>query len=394
MIILGLGTNLGNRKQNLDYAIEYIRSELLCVITESSIIESEPLLPESAPDDWNIKYLNMAISGKLKKEISPHEFLHKIKEIEAKLGRTESPRWSPRIIDIDILIWDDLVLYSADLQIPHIALTKRNFALKPLLEILPNWHYPTKIFGILNLTPDSFSDGGKNPTIDDAHELITQGAFAVDIGAESTRPNAETISLDEEWNRLKPFLDSTKDITISLDTRNYETAKKALNYPCVKYLNDVCGFNDQRMLEHAAQSGVEIIVMHSLTVPADKNIVLQTPVIPTLKSWMRERYEALTKAGITPEKIIFDPGIGFGKTAEQSQEIIRNAADFADFAHKLGCKILYGHSRKRFLNVPMEKRDIETAAISRYLCGANVDFIRVHNVEINQKTINGESVLN
>jgi dihydropteroate synthase len=253
-----------------------------------------------------------------------------------------------------------------------------------------------QIFGILNLTPDSFSDGGKNPTVNDACEMITQGAYAIDIGAESTRPGAETISHEEELKRLKPFLDSATDIPLSLDTRNFETAHWALSYKNIKYLNDVSGFNDARMIKLAADTKVNIIVMHSLTVPADKDIILKTPVIPTLKTWMKEKFQELREAKIAAEKIIFDPGLGFGKNPEQSREIVANAADLATFAHNLGCKILYGHSRKSFLQVTPEKRDIETATISRYLCAANIDYVRVHNVEINQKAINdnGERPLN
>jgi 2-amino-4-hydroxy-6-hydroxymethyldihydropteridine diphosphokinase len=142
MIILGLGTNLGNREENLRYAIASIKQDLLSDVIESSVMESEPLLPENAPADWNIKYLNMAIGGKLKTSITPHEFLHKVKFIETELGRVESARWSPRIIDIDILVWDDLVLDTPDLKIPHIGLLQRDFALKPLLEIQPNWKMP------------------------------------------------------------------------------------------------------------------------------------------------------------------------------------------------------------------------------------------------------------
>ena len=241
-----------------------------------------------------------------------------------------------------------------------------------------------KIFGILNLTPDSFS--GSN-TYQDAAQMLQDGADYIDVGAESTRPNATPITPQQEWARLEPFFKTSQNIPISLDTRHPETLAKALAYNNLKFLNDVSGLENAQMVRLAKNSGINVVVMHSLTVPADKNVVLTSAPIQTLKNWFTSKLAALTAAGISPNKIIFDPGLGFGKTQAQNAQIVEKAPELAAFCHNLGTKILYGHSRKSFLNVPESQRDLETARLTRYLYAANVDFVRVHNVKQNLEAI-------
>lgn len=142
MIIIGLGSNLGDKAQNLRSAIDLLSERLLVGIQESSVITTKALTPEGAPKEWDIDFSNMVLSGELKNEISPQEFLQEIKNIESELGREPSARWAPRIIDIDILAWNDEVIDSAELQIPHIGIVERDFVCKPLLEIVPNWVHP------------------------------------------------------------------------------------------------------------------------------------------------------------------------------------------------------------------------------------------------------------
>ncbi len=397
-IILGLGSNLGDREDSLARAVALL-GELLADIKQSSLYENDALVSEGAPESWNIKFLNIVICGRLKDaRITSQEFLAKIKEFESQLGRKPSERWAPRVIDIDILAWGDEVVNLPELTIPHKEMLKRDFVMKPLREILPNWLPPTqtKIIGILNITPDSFSDGGEfyspKKAIKQAHEMLAQGAAAIDIGAESTRPGATQISSDEEIERLKPVLAALPEIPISIDTRNPKTAKFALKHQNVKYLNDVSGFFAKEMVQIAAESGTIIIVMHSLSVPADKNIILETPALPTLKNWITQKFAELTKSGIKPENIIFDPGIGFGKTPEQSRELINGAKELAETCHKMGAKILYGHSRKSFLRGDIASRDIETAKISAYLQEQGVDYIRVHNISLNNSSLTKQEV--
>lgn len=252
-----------------------------------------------------------------------------------------------------------------------------------------------QLFGILNITPDSFSDGDKytkpEVAVKAAYRMMDDGAIAIDIGAESTRPGATMLSAEDEWQRLVPVLNGLKDLPVSIDTRNPTTAQKALQqYHNIKFLNDVSGFENEQMVQLGAKYAINIIVMHSLTVPADKSIVLTSPPIETLGKWIHQKFSQLASAGISPDKIIFDPGIGFGKTTEQSRELIENAAELAKISHKLGTKLLYGHSRKSFLGDNTDERDLETAQICAHLQVMGVDYARVHNVQLSIATINQE----
>jgi len=253
-----------------------------------------------------------------------------------------------------------------------------------------------EIFGILNITPDSFSDGGENSQIDNALEnaekMLADGAFVIDIGAESTRPDATPLTYSQEWARLEPVLEKINQACIiSIDTRNPETAENALNYPQVKYINDVSGFENPEMARVAREKDAKIIVMHSLTVPADRNITLTTPPVNTISDWAANKLSHLKNLGFPSENVIIDIGIGFGKTAEQSLELIRNIKKIAAIIHETGAKLMVGHSRKSFLSLFTDKsnnkRDFETAVIAAYLQSQNVDFVRVHNVRQTQQAM-------
>jgi dihydropteroate synthase len=254
----------------------------------------------------------------------------------------------------------------------------------------------TKIMGILNVTPDSFSDGGRyldlKSAIKQLEIMIEQGADIIDIGGQSTRPNAKIISEDEEWNRLEPILKHLKNnkfnVEISIDSFHANIIKQSLDIG-IDYINDVNGLKDSEMLKVAAQSGKKVILMHSLTVPADKNITLapNINVIKFLQKWLKQRIKELQKAGIKKDKIIFDAGIGFGKTSEQSLEIIQNISAFKKF----GVEILVGHSEKSFLslftNKPAGQRNVETEIISYLMAKQKIDYLRVHNVDANKRAV-------
>lgn len=251
-----------------------------------------------------------------------------------------------------------------------------------------------KLFGILNITPDSFTDGNPELTADEAATkaelMVAQGAHAVDIGAESTRPNATPLTWQEEWARLQPVLEKCANFPISIDSYHPETIARALEFPQVQYINDVNGLRDMEMCKIAAkatQDGKEVIVMHSLTVPADKNIVIDGDVTSELENWLQNTAARLNNFQIPLENVIFDIGIGFGKTAEQSIDLIKHIDDLAEITHRLGAKMLVGHSRKSFLekftDKKSENRDFETAIFTSFLATQNVDYARVHNVPLN-----------
>lgn len=254
----------------------------------------------------------------------------------------------------------------------------------------------TKIMGILNVTPDSFSDGGRyldlKSAIKQLEIMIEQGADVIDIGGQSTRPNAKIIPEDEEWKRLEPILKHIKNnnykIEISVDSFNTCIIKKSLDIG-IDYINDVNGLQNSEMLKLTAESRKKVILMHSLTVPADKNIVIPSNIniIKFLQKWLKQKIKELQKAGIKKDKIIFDAGIGFGKTSEQSLEIIKNISAFKKF----GVEILVGHSEKSFLNLftdkPAGQRNVETEIISYLMAKEDVDYLRVHNVDANKRAV-------
>jgi dihydropteroate synthase len=247
----------------------------------------------------------------------------------------------------------------------------------------------TKIVGIINVTPDSFSDGGAYFDADFALQAITkfieEGADVIDIGAESTRPGATLITQAEEWQRLEPvlkLLSQFKDsgILFSVDTRHAETARRALALG-IHWINDVTGFSDLPMIAAVKSSDCKLVVMHSLGVPADKKVIMgEADVVPALLQWGNARVDALVASGINKARIIFDPGIGFGKSSVQSLAILRDISQFK----ALDVPILIGHSRKSFLTEmgiqKMEERDDATLAVSQYLAQHKVDYLRVHTV--------------
>ena len=242
----------------------------------------------------------------------------------------------------------------------------------------------TKLIAILNITPDSFFDGGKynapDLALQQAQKLIDDGADIIDIGAESTRPGAIPITTEEEWKRLEQILPliiklaKNHNVKISLDSRNYQTIYKALECGGIDIINDVSGFSHPKMIELAAQSGKKIIVMHNLGIPADKNKIIPTDldVIEVIIEWMAERLNLLLQSGVKQQQIIFDPGIGFGKNAAQSMAIIKNIERLKIF----NLPLLIGHSRKSFLDYNENK----TAEISSYLAKKHIEYLRVHNI--------------
>ena len=250
-----------------------------------------------------------------------------------------------------------------------------------------------KFFGILNITPDSFSDGGKfcevKSALNHLEKLVNDGADIIDIGAESTRPNATPITAEEEWDRLKEILPKVineiktnhPEIKISLDSRHHQTIAKALDLG-IDIINDVSGFEDRNMVELAAGSGKKIVVMHNLGVPADKNKIIpeNLDAIEVLINFMKAKLVQLKKAGIKKENIIFDPGIGFGKNARQSIYIIENI----ERLHTLEIPILIGHSKKSFLDEmdfgQIKTREEKTALVSAELIRKGVGYLRVHDI--------------
>jgi 2-amino-4-hydroxy-6-hydroxymethyldihydropteridine diphosphokinase / dihydropteroate synthase len=249
-----------------------------------------------------------------------------------------------------------------------------------------------KIVGILNLTPDSFSDGGRFNNIDAAVEqtsrMIFEGAGVIDVGAESTRPGAALISAEDEWRRLEPFLKALseqvpelgRETVLSIDTRHGAVAEKSFKYK-VGWINDVSGFEDSHMTDVLKSSPCRAVLMHHLGVPPTKDrVVPGLTALPDVLSWGHRKIAQLEEAGISRDKIILDPGVGFGKTPPQTFELIGQSWRLKEW----GTEVLFGHSRKSFMNlvsnVPACDRDAMSAQLSAQLATRGVDYVRVHDV--------------
>lgn len=251
----------------------------------------------------------------------------------------------------------------------------------------------TKIVGILNFTPDSFSDGGryneKNKALDHISELISDGASIIDIGSESTRPGAKALNQEEEWQRLEEILPEAINLIhesgakVSIDTRNSLTAQKAIELG-VDMINDPSALSDPKMIDILKNSALPFVLNHNLGIPANPQIHIseKLDVINELKNWAIEKTEKLIEYGIKRNQIIFDLGIGFGKTPKQSILLLSHLEEFQD----LNLPIYIGHSRKSFLNQFEPKTNIDKDSLTAVFSAkiANYcDYIRVHNVKLN-----------
>lgn len=419
-VVFGLGSNLGNSIEHLRRALNELRmTDALRVLNVSSLYESDAQMPEGAPAHWNRRFLNAAVLCEFKVGLNAEDLLSLAKVIEQRMLRKPLEKWAPRLIDIDILYWSQSSYESSRLKIPHTSLTDRPFALLPLLELWPeadvtrplwasgwikekpfntqiskNFFWP-QIVGILNVTPDSFSDGQVDMNQEflqkRAAELVSQGADIIDIGAESTRPAANTVSAEEELTRLQMAFSSIADLKlplrVSIDCRRARVLEKILSKYEVHYINDVSGFSDPEMVCLLSDSGCHGFVMHSLSVPPQPGEVIsenQDPFL-TLYEWWANKSSALEAAGVSAEKLTFDIGIGFAKTSEQSLYILKNLQRL----HAIKNKIMVGHSRKSYLRLlsdqPPHLRDTETALMTQKLNLAFVQYLRVHDIQ-SQKT--------
>jgi len=245
------------------------------------------------------------------------------------------------------------------------------------------------VMGILNVTPDSFSDGGRF-TRDDALSaqiltMLEDGADLIDVGGESTRPYAEPVSGDEELRRVLPAIacirSMHRDIPISIDTTKAEVARQSLKAGA-DIINDVSGLRfDADMIRVAVAHEAPVILMHMRKTPKDmQDEPVYDDVIQEITDFLNERIHWATEQGLDRKRIIVDPGIGFGKTVAHNLTILKHLRTFKD----LGCPLLIGHSRKAFIGKILEletrERDMATALISSYCATQGANIIRVHDV--------------
>ncbi len=259
------------------------------------------------------------------------------------------------------------------------------------------WHCGTYEFdtstpimmGVLNITPDSFSDGGDfvgaDAALAHAHQMIAEGAAIIDVGGESTRPGALEVEPAEEWARIGDVVArlAAEGICVSVDTRHAEVARRAVEAGA-SIINDVSGFRDAAMVEVARACDAGLVVMHMQGTPDTmQDAPHYVDVVDEVRTWLRERTETLMAAGIAHERICVDPGPGFGKTPQQTIELMRNIHEFV----RLGFPVMAAVSRKSFLahaykidDPDPKARDAVSAVEALMACELGASVVRTHNV--------------
>lgn len=428
---LGLGSNLGDRKQYLRRAIHALDRHAQIRVREfSSVYETEPWGVEEQPE-----FLNIAAA--ISTDLRPLELLSVAKEIERALGRERTMRWGPRIIDIDILSYGETVAElrdeesGRDLSLPHSDLAERAFVLGPLAEIAPNfvhprhqtpiqemldvlegepsmrrlplpleWGWRTYVMGIVNVTPDSFSGDGLlnreawvEEVVVQGRQFVEDGADILDVGGESTRPGSTPVSVEEELNRVTPAIRALRDVVdvpISVDTYRASVAEAALEAGA-DWVNDVWGLRmDRHMAPLLANAGCPVVLMHNRSRPKDVEQeerlggryvgIEYDDLLHDIRRELLESVELARNAGMHKDNIILDPGIGFGKTVAQNLRLI----DELQQIKALGFPLLLGSSRKSFigytLDLSPEERVEGTAATVAIGIDRGADIVRVHDV--------------
>lgn len=254
-----------------------------------------------------------------------------------------------------------------------------------------------KLMAILNVTPDSFSDGQPLATLDDfehkAMQLIEEGADILDIGGESTRPNAQPVSETEEMHRVLPLINRIRQrfpkIPISLDTKKYAVAKAALSFD-IQMINDVSFLHDPRLAELAMQNHCDYVLMHSRGDSQTMMNLTEYPngLVPVMKREIEEKFATLRAMNFPFDQLILDLGFGFAKTPEQCVELVRSLSQWQHFHQPL----MFAVSRKRFLqkytseNLPRERDEI-SAELATQAIALGFSIIRTHNISLTKQKL-------
>ena len=249
--------------------------------------------------------------------------------------------------------------------------------------------------GILNVTPDSFSDGGQffseEAIAGQVEKMLASGVDIIDVGGESTRPFADPVTVEEELARVLPAIACIRrrtDIPLSIDTTKAEVARQALAAGATM-VNDISALrHDQEMVEVVKNYDGPVVIMHMQGTPGDMQInPMYADVVEEVCAFFEERTHWMEEQGIKRSRIVIDPGIGFGKTLEHNLAILRNIKAFK----KLGFPVMVGHSRKSFLEkllgLPARERDCPTAIISALCALQGADILRVHDVHLTQQAV-------
>uniref|UniRef100_A0A1D1ZNB3 Pterin-binding domain-containing protein n=1 Tax=Auxenochlorella protothecoides TaxID=3075 RepID=A0A1D1ZNB3_AUXPR len=463
-VALALGSNLGDRVGNIRKALQALNSAGIEVLSVARLFESEPQYVTDQP-----RFLNSA--ALVRTAQTPLQLLDSLKAIEGRLGRDfRGLRNGPRPIDLDIVFYEDAVLSSERLTLPHPRWRERAFVKAPLADLAPRcppdaethatsaglpaslaevaaaWRraggerqlggaaaglapwiplprpgqdpgprglawggeLPPRVMGILNVTPDSFSDGGRSfgdvaRALRNARAMVQDGADLLDVGGQSTRPGADPVSEEEEEARVIPVIralrecEDLREIPLSIDTFYSGVAERAV-LAGADIVNDVSGGrHDPAMFAAVAELGVPYILMHSYgtaqTMVAEAaRLDGVVDVCAQVAAELAEAGARAIAAGIEPWRLILDPGLGFGKRAQHSSQILGGLRRLQGHLPPplASLPLLIGASRKRFLCGPeagsvgaqtaASRRDHASAAAAALAAAQGAAILRVHNV--------------
>ncbi|KAI9253191.1 Dihydropteroate synthase-like protein [Sporodiniella umbellata] len=425
---IAIGSNIGDRVQNLHLALQKLEAHSV-VLDTSFLYETAPMYHLEQP-----AFLNAVC--KIATGLAPLDLLKALKAIEKELGRQPTFRNGPRPIDLDILFYNDLVMADDVLTIPHPSISEREFVLWPLCDVARDMEHPrlfktngqllsqllkvlaegegvseihkvlplqsgqiwawdkkTYIMGILNVTPDSFSDGGQHNDIaagvQAAWRMKEEGADMIDIGGMSTRPGADdTFPEEEEIQRVVPLIEALRasgfDLPISIDTFRASVAKRALTAGA-QMINDISGgTRDPAMLQLMAETRAPVCLMHmrgdAHTMMSTENTTYDNnDVLSEVSHSLHVLVENAIAAGVHRWNIMVDPGIGFAKTPSQDFELLQHLSDLSkkEDAVLYGLPTLMGISRKKFIGQATEMANqMGTLGILRSLIGPRLGLMK------------------
>jgi 2-amino-4-hydroxy-6-hydroxymethyldihydropteridine diphosphokinase / dihydropteroate synthase len=442
---IALGSNLGDRVRHIESALSLMNKDGVKVKRTSSLYETKAMYYEDQGS-----FLNGVCSVDTTKE--PLALLDSLQNIESTLGRERTISKGPRNIDLDVIAYGSEGISHERLAVPHPGLSEREFVLRPLNDISPDLVLPmshptdneiqrkmavrslyrnlqnrdpsmspitylspnlppirttdpnrrTHIMAILNLTPDSFSDGGQHSPTDletlrsTILNVIASGASIIDVGGQSTRPGSTPLSAEEELSRILPALGlirslpEAEKVAISIDTFSASVAKAALDAGA-DIINDVSGglLSNDEILDVVAQAAKTVVLMHMRGTPATMTSITHT-TYPT--GFVKEvgdelvlRVNAAERAGIPRWRILLDPGIGFAKNLEQNLTLLRDLKALRERKEFSGLAWVLGTSRKKFIGTITGKseprgRVLGTAATVVASIAGGADVVRVHDV--------------
>ncbi|CAK4030815.1 folic acid synthesis [Lecanosticta acicola] len=437
VVFVALGSNIGDRCGVLESACKMIDASAdMQILRTSPLYETEPMYVEEQES-----FLNGVCM--ISTSLAPNELLDRLQAIENDLGRVKLVDKGPRNIDLDIVAYKGEVVNTERLIIPHRLMTEREFVLRPLRDVddgsfehpvtgksveqllraygrPPDSFTPiapgcdaihannpkrrTRVMAILNVTPDSFSDGGDNQPADveslkaTALSHIAAGATIIDIGGQSSRPNAPDITAEEELARVLPAIEAIKslpeaaNIAISIDTYRASVAEAAINAGA-HIVNDIsAGLLDPEMFPTVARLGCTYIMTHMRGTPSTmqdaEHTTYTSGLLHGIYTELQDRIEEAQQAGIRRWRIILDPGIGFSKTTGQNLQILRalNSLKKKQSRDTTGYPWLVGSSRKGFIGKVTGAEDAKdrvfgTAATVTAAIQGGADIVRVHDVK-------------